>query len=439
MELIDQVLVVGGGGREHCIIESLLRSKRPLSIFAFPGNPGMEVDGCTLLEEEFKNWEELAEWAEANGIDLTIVGPEAPLVEGIVDVFQKRGLKVFGPDKSAARIEGSKKFAKELMERHDIPTAEYRSFNEKQDALDYAKDRQGNVVIKVSGLAGGKGAIVCNSYVEAEDALERIFDRREFGDSGENENVLIENKMIGEEASVFVMTDGSDYKILPVSQDHKPVFDDDKGPNTGGMGAYAPAYIIDDKSLEEIEKKIIQPVLKGMKEEGNTYKGLLYVGIMMTENGPKVVEFNCRFGDPETQAVLPLVECDWYNIFKACVEGGLSSVNWHIKNEACACVVLASEGYPGKYRRGSPITGLDEIDENDHGVDVYFAGVDRGEDGRLVTSGGRVLSVSAVAENLETAVQKAYENAEKINYYNKMYRKDIARKGINRLRKGRTN
>ena len=395
---MNSVLIVGGGGREHALLKALLRSDRPLCMYAYPGNPGMERDGCMLVDREIKNWEDLAEWTLQNDIELTIVGPEVPLVEGIVDIFNSKGLTIFGPSKKAAQIEGSKAFAKNLMYKYEIPTAKFKVFESQETALKYLHSHGAPIVIKVSGLAAGKGAIVCDSMEQAEETLSEIFDKKSFGAAGTK--VVLEDKMTGEEASVFVLTDGKNYKILPVAQDHKAIGDGDKGPNTGGMGAYAPAPVVDKSLLTTIEKEIIAPTLKAMEKEGALFRGLLYCGIMLTDEGPKVVEFNCRFGDPETQAVLPLVQCDWFEAFRACATGHLSRVSWTVINGYCVAVVLASKGYPGPYEKGKALTGIDEAERNRSNVDVYHSGTILDAQGKLVTNGGRVVAISSWAESL---------------------------------------
>jgi phosphoribosylamine--glycine ligase len=428
---MDSVLIVGSGGREHALLKALLRSDRPLCTFAYPGNPGMEADGCTLVDKKIASWTHLADWAEQNDIDCTVVGPEIPLVEGIVDEFRGRKLTVFGPTQGAAQIEGSKHFAKTLMAKYGIPTAAFESFTNKDDALAYLEKTGAPIVVKASGLAAGKGAIVCDTMDEAKTALADMFDSKAFGDAAST--VVLEEKMTGEEASVFVLTDGKDYKILPVAQDHKAIFDGDKGPNTGGMGAYAPAPLVDKPLLRRIENEVIVPTLEAMAKEGVPYQGLLYAGLMMTDSGPKVVEFNCRFGDPETQAVLPLVECDWFELFTACAKGKLAKVDWAIKDAACVTVVCASKGYPGAYEKGKVIQGVEEAEHGSANVDVYQAGTKTNDRGELVTNGGRVLAVSAWDETLHDAVVTAYEYVAKINFDGVTYRKDIAAKGLKRL------
>ncbi len=430
VEFLDSVLIIGSGGREHAILKAMLRSERALCMYAYPGNPGMEDNGCMLVDRPIESWEQLADWAEANEIDLTVVGPEQPLVEGVVDIFQSRGLRIFGPSRAAAQIEGSKAFSKKLMSAYGIPTAAFKTFTKKDDAARYLESAGTPIVVKASGLAAGKGAIVCETQAEADEALRLIFEEKAFGKAGEC--VIIEEKMTGEEASVFVLTDGKNYRLLPVSQDHKPVFDGDRGPNTGGMGAYAPAPIVDEALLKRIETDIVKPTLTAMRKEKAPYRGLLYIGVMVTDEGPKVVEYNCRFGDPETQAVLPLVSCDWYQVFAACACGDLSAVELTVKPQSCVSVVLACEGYPGAYEKGRPITGVDRAERRKDNVDVYIAGASR-QNTQMVTSGGRVLSVSAWANTLEEAVATVYENVAEIHFEGKMFRHDIAAKGLARL------
>ena len=432
MDYMESVLIVGAGGREHAILKALLRSDRPLFINAWVGNAGMENDGCTLINGGIKNISELADWAEKNEIDLTIVGPEVPLCEGIVDIFHKKKLNIFGPTKKAAQLEGDKAYAKKFMKKYKIPTAKFMVFDNKNDAAEYVNTHGAPLVIKASGLAAGKGAIVCDSKEEAYDALKKMFDEKAFGDAGKT--VVIEEKMLGQEASVFVLTDGKTYKILPVSQDHKRLKDNDEGPNTGGMGAYAPCPFVDNKMLAKTEDEIIVPTLNGMKKEGTPYTGLLYIGIMLTDEGPKVVEYNCRLGDPETQAVLPLVQCDWYDVFYSCATGKLDRVKFSIKKEYCACVVMASKGYPGKYERGKVIKGIDKAEGHKSNIDVYHAGTSFNEQGEFITNGGRVLAVSAWAPSLYDAIAEAYDAVSKIDFEGKIFRKDIGAKGLAKLK-----
>jgi len=433
MDYMDSVLIIGSGGREHAIVKALLRSDRPLFMYAYPGNPGMEHDGCTLVDAKINGWPDLADWVEKNEVDLTIVGPEIPLVEGIVDVFKKKGLAIFGPTKKAAQIEGDKSFSKKFMKKYDIPTAAFQVFDKSEKALAYIDEIGGKVVVKASGLAAGKGAVVCDSVAQAKAAVIDMLDKKKFGDAGAT--VVIEEKMSGEEASIFVLTDGKLHKILPAAQDHKRIGDNDTGPNTGGMGAYAPCPLIDKKALAVIEETIIRPTLDGMKKEKMPYQGLLYVGVMMTKDGPKVVEYNCRFGDPETQAVLPLVTCDWYKVFHACACGSLASVDWHVRKEFCVSVVLASKGYPGKYAKGKLIKGISNAEEKKPNVDVYHAGTAYDAKEHFTTNGGRVLAVSAWAKTLTSAIDEAYLAVKNIAFEGKTYRKDIGAKGLLRIKK----
>jgi phosphoribosylamine--glycine ligase len=429
---MDTVLIVGSGGREHALLKALLRSDRPLCMYTYPGNPGMELDGCTLVDKSISTWDDLADWAETNEIDLTIVGPEQPLVEGIVDIFRKRKLTVFGPSQAASSIEGSKVFAKKLMKKYHIPTADFEIVTSKKKALEYLSKKGVPIVVKVSGLAAGKGAIVCDTKEEARAALEEIFDKKSFGQAGEQ--VVLEEKMTGEEASILLLTDGKNYRVLPPAQDHKPIFDNDKGPNTGGMGAYAPAPLVDGTLLKRVEQEIVSPVLAAMEKENAQYRGLLYCGIMVTPQGPKVVEFNCRFGDPETQAVLPLITCDWFEILRSCAVGRLDSRSWSVNAGYCVNVMLASKGYPGFYEKGKLITGLNEAEHAKPNCDVYHSGTAFDQQKRLITSGGRVASVSAWAETLCDAISYAYEGAASINFEGKTFRRDIGAKGLARLK-----
>lgn len=431
VDLLKTVLIVGSGGREHAILKALLRSKSAVCAFAYPGNPGMENDGCMLVDVPIKTWDDLAAWAENNSVDLTIVGPEIPLTEGIVDVFSKRKLAIFGPSQKAAALEGSKAFAKNLMKKYAIPTASYEIFTDKKHAMAYLKKQGVPIVVKASGLAAGKGAMVCDTMAQAEDALTELFDKKIFGEAGTT--VVLEEKMEGEEASVFALTDGKTYRILPVAQDHKRIGDNDTGPNTGGMGAYAPAPLIDKKILARIEKEVIVPTLAAMKKEGRLYKGLLYAGIMVTPIGPKVVEFNCRFGDPETQAVLPLCRCDWYDVFEACCKGHLADVSLKVSRDYCVAVVCASKGYPGKYATGKVIKGIDKADYRVSNVDIYHSGTVKNGDGQFVTSGGRVLAVSSWADTLEKAIKQAYGTLHKISFDGMVCRTDIGAKGVARI------
>lgn len=424
------VLLVGSGGREHAIFKALKRSNREMDIWTYPGNIGMEKDGGKKITDKISNWEELSVWAKENKIDLAVVGPEIPLVEGITDIFTAKNIPVFGPSKFAAQLEGSKKFSKDLMKKYDIPTAKYECFTDKKSAEEYINKVGAPIVVKYSGLAAGKGVTVCETKDEAIKAIADIFDDGIFG----TDSVVIEEMMFGEEASIFVLTDGINYKILPSAQDHKRIFDGDKGPNTGGMGAYSPAPIVDEKLIRDVEKTIIVPTLEAMKKEGGEYRGLLYVGIMVTDKGAKVVEYNCRFGDPETEAVLPLVNCDWFDAFYASASGDVSKIDWEVSDNYAATIVLASKGYPASAQKGIVIYGLDEA-ENLENVDIYHAGTALNEKGEIVTDGGRVLAVTAWDETLKKAIDRAYLAVSKIKFDGMQYRLDIGQKGLKRLEK----
>jgi phosphoribosylamine--glycine ligase len=443
LDFIDSVLIVGGGGREHALLKALLRSDRALCVFAYPGNPGMERDGCVIVDQEIADWGDLAQWAVMNGVNLTVVGPEAPLAEGLVDIFKKEGLLVFGPTKAAAQIESSKAFAKKLMKKYGIPTAGFEIFNSKSKALAYVEEKGTPIVVKVSGLAAGKGAIICETLDDAKRALEEIFDKKSFGAAG-NE-VVIEEMMSGPEASVFVLTDGKGYKILPVAQDHKRLGDGDTGPNTGGMGAYAPAGVVNAEIMSRVEKEIIVPTLAALEKEKARYRGLLYIGLMITADGPKVVEYNCRFGDPETQAVLPLVHCDWYEAFSQCAgaRGDVSGIKWKVDPGYCVAVVMAGKGYPGKTAKGKIISGIDAAEAKS--ADICFAGIatdkkdekndmdemdDNNTKKKYATAGGRVLAVAAKGKTLQEAITNTYKAVAEIKFEGAVYRKDIGAKGL---------
>ena len=353
-------------------------------------------------------------------IDLTIVGPEQPLVDGIVDYFEAHQIKVFGPLSLAARLEGSKIFAKRFMQKHSIPTANYAEFSEYESAQQYLKQQQdGPIVVKADGLAAGKGSIVCGNIGEALSAIKTIMQDGVFGKAGNQ--VVIEECMKGEEASLFVLTDGKDYALLSPAQDFKRALDGDNGKNTGGMGSYAPTPVLTNELLQKAIKDIVEPVLEGFKADGILYRGMLYVGLMLTEQGPKVVEFNCRFGDPETQVVLPLLENDLVELFQATVLGKLGEVNIRLKSDYAVCVIAASGGYPDAYEKGKMITGLDEVGDD---VTVFHAGTQR-KNGEFYTSGGRVLSIMGIGPTLEDAQDKAYRNISKIHFKAMQYRHDI--------------
>lgn len=419
-----QILLIGSGGREHALAWKLAQSGQVEKIFAAPGNPGIAaVEKCECVELKLNDLDSVADFAEEHGIDLTVVGPEATLVAGIADVFAARGLAVFGPSKAAAELEGSKAFAKNLMAKYNIPTAFFKVCEDLETAKAYVKEKGAPIVIKADGLAAGKGVVVAMTEAEAYEAIDEMMgEQHKFGGAGAR--VVIEEFMQGEEASLLAFTDGEHIVPMIASQDHKRAFDGDKGPNTGGMGTYAPAPVLTDILRLRAVEKILKPVVAAMKAEGRTYKGCLYAGLMVCGDEVKVVEFNCRFGDPETQVVLPLLDGDLAEIMLACATGGLDkvSIGWHDK--AAVCVVLASGGYPEHYDQGYPISGLDEAGKMPETV-VFHAGT-KISDGSVVTAGGRVLGVTAVGKDIADAQERAYKAASVISFKDMQYRKDIA-------------
>ncbi len=425
------VLVIGSGGREHALVWKLAQSPRVKRIYCTPGNPG--IAGLALpFPAESGNFPRLIAEARHLEIDLTVVGPEGPLAAGIVDAFREAGLAIFGPTRRAAELEWSKAFAKDFMKRHSIPSALYRTFHpgEAGQTQAYIGSCPLPLVIKADGLAAGKGVVVCQTRDEAVRALEEISDPSSFGSAGST--VVVEEFMNGEEASVFAVTDGSHFVTLAPAQDHKRVFDGDRGKNTGGMGAYAPAPCVTPSLLSTIEERIIVPTLRGMAEEGRAYTGCLYAGLMLTAEGPKVVEYNCRFGDPETQVVLPLYEGDLAELLGASASGSLEAPRTpYAARGSAVCVVLASGGYPGRYETGKTIT-LPGNDETPRGVVLFHAGTGRGPDGSLVTAGGRVMGVTAVRpdEGMASAIAAAYEAAGKISFEGMHFRRDIGARAV---------
>jgi phosphoribosylamine--glycine ligase len=426
-----RILIIGSGGREHALTRALAQSDHVSALFAAPGNPGT-AQHATNVGLETTDQNGLVDFAQAESIDLTLVGPEQPLVEGIVDRFEAAGLSIVGPPQAAARLEGSKAFADQFMARHEIPTPSFQVFaaDEYERASASLDDVGAPIVVKADGLAAGKGSFVCSTLEAAHDALDQIVKDRAFGAAGDR--VVIEEKMEGEEVSVLALTDGSHYVLLPPSQDHKPIGEGGTGPNTGGMGAFAPAPIVDGALLTEICRDIVEPTLQGMQEEGTPYRGVLYCGLMITDDGPKVVEYNCRLGDPEAQAVLPLVESDLMGVFQDLVTGDLHGGSLRTSPDAAACVVLASDGYPVEYETGFEITGIDEAEALDD-VSVIHAGTRRLPEGPLVTDGGRVLGVTALGPNLPEALDRAYEGVDCVYFEGNTYRRDIGEKGLAHL------
>ena len=420
-----KILVIGSGGREHALVWKIAQSPRVEKVFAAPGNGGMgQLAEC--VEIQSKDISSLVNFAEKNQIDLTVMGPELPLTLGIVDAFESRDLRIFGPSKKASEIEGSKVFAKGLMEQYNIPTGEFKTFTDRERAIGYIQERGAPIVIKANGLAAGKGVIVAKELDTALKAVEDFLVKRVFGYAGRE--IVVEEYLEGEEASVFAFTDGERILSTLPAQDHKPIYDGDQGPNTGGMGAYAPASYLDDLMLKRIEEEILKPAIFCLAEEGRPYKGVLYAGLIIAEEGPKVLEFNCRFGDPETQAILPLLETDLVEIMIAVCEGRLHQINLQWSNRSAVCVVLASKGYPGSYEKGKVIQGLEEVQKMKD-VSLFHAGT-RTEDHKFFTHGGRVLGVTGVGVDLEEAIQNSYSAVEKIHFEGMGYRRDIGAKGL---------
>jgi phosphoribosylamine--glycine ligase len=423
-----KILLIGSGGREHAIALAIKKSPLCTELVCAPGNPGMaSVGKCIAID--VANPKEIAELAEKEKADFTVIGPEIPLVAGVVDEFKKHGLLIFGPSKAAAQLEGSKAFSKEFMKRHNIPTAAYETFTDLQKAKNYLKEHPAPIVVKASGLAAGKGAVVCLNDDEALNAVEEMLgEKAVFGQSGKT--VVIEEFMEGEEASIFAVCDGKNYVLLSPAQDHKRIFDGDKGPNTGGMGAYSPAPLVSEAIIERIKKEIVEPTLSGMAKEGNPYTGVLFVGIMATKNGPKVVEYNCRLGDPETQAVLAVYKGDLLDLFHKAATGKLNEAKETEPDGYAAVVVMASQGYPGKYKGPTPTSGISEAEKT--GAIVLHAGT-KFQNAELLTAGGRVFGVVGKGETLKAALDTAYSGVKEIKFEGAQYRKDIGKKGLANL------
>ena len=420
-----KVLVIGGGGREHALAWKIAQSPLVKKVFACPGNPGMK-DIAEIVKID--GIEKIAEFALNEKIDLTVVGPEVYLAEGIVDVFKEKGLRIFGPTQKAAQIEASKAFAKDLMQKYNIPTAYYKVCENINDAKEYIKEKSAPIVIKADGLAAGKGVVVAMTEKEAIDAVDWIMAGDELGSSGAR--VVIEEYLEGEEATILTFVDGETIVPMMPSQDHKRVFDEDKGPNTGGMGTYAPAPVADENVQKECLEKVLKPIVAAMQKEGCPYVGCLYAGLMITNDGIKVIEFNARFGDPETQVVLPLLDSDIVEIMIACADGKLKDKEVLWKDAAAVCVVMASKGYPGKYDKNVKIKGIADAEKID-GVMVFHAGTDfDGVD--FVTTGGRVLGVTACDGTIAKARDRAYEAIKEISFDGAHYRNDIAWRALKR-------
>lgn len=425
-----QVLVIGNGGREHALAWKLAQSEKVTKVFVAPGNAG------TALESDIENidiavddFDALIQFAQQENIDLTVIGPEAPLVDGIVDQFSAKGLRCFGPSAKAAQLEGSKSFTKDFLARHNIPTAEYQTFTDKTVAINYVREKGAPIVVKADGLAAGKGVIVAMTNSEAEEAIEDMLAGNAFGDAGHK--VVIEEFLEGEEASFIVVTDGVHITPMATSQDHKRIGEGDTGPNTGGMGAYSPAPVVSDEIHQRIMKEVIEPTVTGMAAEGNSYTGFLYAGLMIAEDGtPKVIEYNCRFGDPETQPIMMRMLSDLTTLCIAAVDKKLNNETVEWSKEIALGVVLAAEGYPASYRKGYAVDGLDQSSK-DKQCKVFHAGT-RLENDKVLTSGGRVLCVTALGDSTLQAQQRAYQCAEKIHWDGVQMRKDIGYRAVAR-------
>ena len=415
-----KVLVVGNGGREHALIWKIYQSEKVDKIYVAPGNDGM-TDLAERVDIAASDINTLADWAYEHKIDLTVVGPEKPLVKGIVNEFEKRGLRIFGPNKLAARVEGSKVFAKNILKKHNIPTAEFEVFTEPEDAMEFLKEADYPLVIKAEGLAFGKGVVIATNKEQAEEAITRIMEDKVFGDAGSR--IVIENFLEGEEISVMVFTDGKDFIPLEFAQDHKAVFDGDEGPNTGGMGSYSPLPFMSEDLKTRIHNEVLKPALDAFNEEGLNYKGILYINMILTDMGPEVLDFNARFGDPETQVILPRMDNDIIDIFNKTIDEELDHTQIEWDNRAAVCVILTSAGYPLTFDTGKEIKGLDDLNRYDNLL-VFHAGTTKIGD-RFYTAGGRVLGLTVLADNLEDSISLAYEYIEEVNFEDMHFRTDI--------------
>ncbi|NIQ02076.1 MAG: phosphoribosylamine--glycine ligase [Nitrospinaceae bacterium] len=419
-----KILVVGGGGREHALAWKIKQSPRVSELFCAPGNPGTAAVAANV-DLQAEDVDGLLNFALEQSIDLTVVGPEQPLVLGLADRFQEKGLKVFGPSRAAAQLEGSKAFSKDLMLKYGVPTAQYAAFDNPEAAREYLKGK-GPQVVKADGLAAGKGVFVCANEQEAADAIGQIMNDKIFGASGDR--ILIEEKLEGQEVSLLAFTDGSTVLAMEAAQDHKAAFDGDTGPNTGGMGAYSPAPVFTPELKQRVLNEVMVPAVNGMRQEGIPYQGVLYAGLMITADGPKVLEFNARFGDPETQPLMMRMASDIVPVMEACADGTLDRCALEWKPDTAVCVVMASQGYPGAYAKGKPIQGLEAADSLP-GVTVFHAGTKQQGDA-ILTGGGRVLGVTALGGNIQTAIVKAYQAVGKIQWDGVHYRKDIGQKAL---------
>ncbi|TSA29533.1 MAG: phosphoribosylamine--glycine ligase [Ignavibacteriales bacterium] len=422
-----RIALIGSGGREHALAVKIAECDSCNKLFIIPGNPGTRQVGENIPIDK-DDHERIISFCLEQKIDLVVIGPEKPLIEGLTDKLLEKGIKIFGPTMKASRIEGEKSFAKNLMKEYNIPTAAFEVFNKENydDAINYLHKVNYPIVIKADGIASGKGVIIAGSYDDAKEALKECFVNSSFGTAGDK--VVIEEFMLGQEASIFAITDGFDFILLPAAQDHKRIFDGDKGKNTGGMGAYAPIPFLNKKNLKLVAKEIIEPTLKAMREKKSPFIGCLYCGLMMTTQGPKVVEFNCRFGDPETQVILPLLEGNFVELLYSTACGKINKEAVGYNDGASVCVVVASKGYPDKFENGFEIYGLENFPQN---IKVYHAGT-KEVDGKILTNGGRVLDVTSFTEknDLNKAKKIAYETLSKISFDGMCFRKDISDKAF---------
>lgn len=420
-----KVLVIGSGGREHALIWKINQSPKVSKIYCAPGNAGIsQLARCVNIDAE--NIDKLTNFVQKEKIDLTVVGPELPLSKGIVNEFNRKGLKIFGPTREATEIESSKVFSKHLMRKYNIPTADYEVFQNIEEAFNYIKQQTFPLAIKADGLAAGKGVFIVKNLHQARDALNALMKEKKFGEAGKQ--IVIEEFLEGEEISVLAFCDGKTVVPMVSSQDHKKIFDNDLGPNTGGMGAYSPVPFYPNEFKKIVLEEILKPTVKGLRSEGREYKGVLYAGLVLTKEGPKVLEFNARFGDPETQVVLPRLKADLVDILNAVIEGSLHKINIEWNNNSVVCVVVASGGYPDKYQKSKPINGLERLKKMKN-IIAFHAGT-KFQDGKIVTSGGRVLGITAWDDTISKAKERAYEGVKEIYFEEMYYRKDIAAKAI---------
>lgn len=417
-----KILLVGGGGREHAILHAIAKSPRVDKIYVAPGNAGM-ADMAELVNIGVMEFDKLVAFAREHEIDLTVCSQDDPLCAGIVDAFEEAGLRIFGTRKNAAIIEGSKAFSKDLMKKYNIPTAAYETFDDPVKAEEYLKSQKMPIVLKADGLALGKGVLICQTLEEAIEGVKEIMEDKKFGSAG-NE-LVIEEFMTGREVSCLAFVDGTNYALMTSSQDHKRAGDGDTGLNTGGMGTFSPSPFFTEDIQKICDEKIFRPTVDAMKKEGREFKGVLYFGLMLTADGPKVVEYNTRFGDPETQVVLPRMKTDIIDVFEACIDGKLDEIKLEFEDNAAVCVVLASKGYPVSYEKGFPIEGFDKFDNRKYFC--FHAGTKFDAEGRIVTNGGRVLGITALGSNLKEARKNAYEATEWISFENKYMRHDIGK------------